>query len=234
MAHDVIIGYGEIGKAVQKAISPDANIYDINRRNFRIGPVFVMHICFPYSDGFVKQVIDYMTQYEPEYVAIWSTVPIGTCEKINTRVIHTPVEGKHPELAKSIKLMTRWIGYNDRESKTFFETYFGVLDIKTKFVPHTSYTEALKLLSTTEYGINLAYADYKKRIADDINMPLKHLKEWNQDYNDLYRELDMPQYQKFILDPPKGQIGGHCIIPNVKLLDKQYPDELLNILKGFE
>jgi hypothetical protein len=65
MAHDVIIGYGEIGKAVQKAISPDANIYDINRRNFRIGPVFVMHICFPYSDGFVKQVIDYMTQYEP-------------------------------------------------------------------------------------------------------------------------------------------------------------------------
>jgi hypothetical protein len=65
-------------------------------------------------------------------------------------------------------------------------------------------------------------------------MPLKYLKEWNQDYNDLYRELDMPQYQKFILDPPKGQIGGHCIIPNVKLLDKQYPDELLNILKGFE
>jgi hypothetical protein len=225
---DLILGYGQIGQAVQEAVCPDAHIYDPKRRNGRGASPDVMHVCFPYSDKFVRQVNDYIIRYEPDYVAIWSTVPIGTTKKIKWKAIHTPIEGKHPKLASSIKLMTRWIGYNDKPTANFFLEYFNQRRIQTRIVKNTNHTEALKLLSTTEYGLNIAFADYKAYVAESLNMDYELTKQWNRDYNQLYKELGLRQFQKFILDAPNGFIGGHCIVPNAKLLGEQFPDDLVS------
>jgi UDP-N-acetyl-D-mannosaminuronate dehydrogenase len=232
---DLVVGYGEIGHAVQEVVCPEAKTVDTNKRNYKVGAVNVMHICFPYTEKFIETVWDYVARFQPQRIVIWSTVPIGTTRKISSKAIHTPVESKHPKLASGIKLMPRWIGYNDDNSAKFFEDYFKKAKLKVKLVKDTRITEALKLLSTTEYGINIVFADYKKRVFDDIGADFELTKEWNRNYNQLYRELGLHnRFQKFVLDAPEGKIGGHCVMPNYKLLNEQYPDDLLKMLRRFE
>ena len=42
---------------------------------------------------------------------------------------------------------------------------------------------------------------------------------FNSTYNDGYRALDMAHVQRPVLQNYPGPIGGHCVIPNAKLLD---------------
>lgn len=220
---NLIIGYGEIGRAVGQVVG------DHSWLDLRINPpdakYNVMHVCMPYSDSFVQDVEAYRTRYEPDHIIIYSTVPIGTTKQIKGAV-HSPVESRHPDLSDGIRNMMRWVGYNNKIEAEFFYLFFKKLHITTKLVDDSNYTEALKLLSTTEYGVNIVFADYKKRIADDIGMSYELTKEWNEDYNRLYQKLGLGNiYQKFVLDPPNGKIGGHCVRENSILLNQQYPDD---------
>lgn len=231
----IIIGLGEIGQAVNEIIGK-AETYDLKRPYTPEGNFEVMHICFPYADNFIQQVKLYKDKFKASRIIIWSTVPIGITKQIKGAV-HSPVEGKHPKLVKSIKEMVRWVGVNNKADANYFENYFKELKLKTKIVSNSDYTEALKLLSTTEYAINVVFADYKARIAKDIGMNYELTKQWNRDYNQLYRELGLHnQFQKFVLDPPNGKIGGHCLLPNAKLLGRydQYPDKLIDIIRGYD
>jgi hypothetical protein len=226
----LIVGFGEIGKAVKEAICPDALVFDISQPGYdKINghSIDVMHICFPYSDNFVQYAQEYTDRWRPKHIAIWSTVPIGTTKQVDTKAVHTPVEGRHPALTESVRIMPRWVGYNDQTEGDFFSGYFSQKLGIIRTVENTDHTEALKLLSTTEYGINLVYADYKKRVSESIGMDYYFAKLWNADYNQLYQDLDMPQFQKFILDPPGGVLGGHCLRENAALLNEQHPDILV-------
>lgn len=232
-----IAGKGQIGRAVYSVVARTDTVvaYDINDgQPPEVSSVDIVHICYPYGDiegltYFVDSVKYYITKYKPEHVIIWSTVPIGTTKKI-PGAVHSPVEGVHPVLDKSIRSMTRWIGANNAGEGEFFVNYFKQLLIPTKLVESSDYTEALKLLSTTEYGVNIEFARYKKRVADDIDMPYELTKQWNQAYNKLYHNLDIPWAKKYVLDAPFGKKGGHCVIPNAVLLYKQFPDELVKIV----
>lgn len=232
---NLVIGLGEIGQAILEVIDgQDTQTKDIEPDYVEPG-MDIMHICFPYSDTFVNDVKNYIEQYHPAHVIIYSSVPPGTTYDISPAAVHSPIEGRHPDLDESIRLMVRWIGYDDLDEAQFFARYFNDLGIKTRLVEHASYTEALKLLSTTEYGINLVFADYKARVAEEIGMDYELTKLWNKDYNRLYEKLDPSgKFRKFALDPPGGVIGGHCVIPNAKLLNEDFPDELLDIIEEFE
>lgn len=228
---DIIVGFGEIGKAVFSIVYKGTRTDKVYVRDLQVkdstpvGGLDVMHVCFPYSKKFVQSVKDYAKVYEPKYIVIWSTVPIGTTKQI-PGAVHSPVESRHPGLALGIKQMVRWIGANDVDKGAFFEGYFNHLSMDTKVVGSSDFTEALKLLSTTEYGINIVFADYKKRIADDIGMDFELTKEWNRTYNKLYHRLGLGDiFQKFVLDAPQGKIGGHCVRENSRILDYQYPDD---------
>lgn len=225
----LIIGMGEIGKAVREVIvsTDKVSMYDIKDRAGKVvDPVDVMHICFPYSRSFVDSVIEYKAKYQPRYTLIWSTVPIGTSKLV--AAAHSPVEGKHPDLAKSIRLMMRWVGVNSPKDGVFFSEYFDELGSQYRIVENSDWTEALKLLSTAEYGINLVFADYKARVAEAIGMDYTLTQAWNIDYNELYDKLQLRRFQKYVLDPPGGFIGGHCVVPNAKILNEQYPNDLLD------
>lgn len=233
---DLIIGLGEIGSAVKKAVCPMADVYDINfdkiHKRHRI--VNIMHICFPYSEEFVDQVTQYISDYSPEHIIIWATVPIGTTNKIDRKAVHSPVEGRHPHLGESIHKMTRWIGTNSKIEGSYFTRYFNKVGINCRVVYSPNYTEFLKLRSTSKYGVNLVWTDYEAGVANRIGMDFKYLKEFDESYNNLYQELNMPWAQRYVLDPPNGKIGGHCVVPNAKLLDEQYPHYLLKRIKEME
>lgn len=227
---EVIVGFGEIGRAVAAVLREPAGVVDPGQKmDNDLRNVDVMHVCFPYSEGFITYVKTYIKRFKPEHVIIWSTLPIGTTRRI-PGAVHSPVEGVHPELALSIRSMVRWVGANDRSEGIFFAEYFLGLFMKPRVVNNSDFTEALKLLSTTEYGINIEFARYKKQVADDIGMNYEMTKEWNQDYNRLYHNLGMDWANKYVLDAPEGKKGGHCVTPNALLLYKQYPDELVKIV----
>ena len=232
----LVIGRGEIGKSVIELLNTKhTNVvtYDVQGGLNKAVPVElgVMHICFPYSDDFVKQVREYILKYKPKHVIVWSTVAIGTCREIRHGVVHSPVEGRHPQLAFSIRISVRWIGStNKRELKFFDQMFQQDFGLETQVVTNSDFTEALKLLSTSLYGINLVFADYVEKVAKTIGMDYDLSKLWNADYNRLYERLDMTQFKKYVLDAPQGSIGGHCILPNAAILNEQHPDELLDLI----
>lgn len=224
---DLIIGMGEIGKAIH-GIFPDAHTADIMPMS-TIGKARVLHICFPYSEDFIEEVKRYQTMYSPDYTIIYSTVKIGATKQLNA--VHSPVEGRHPDLEMSIRQMVRWIGGSDGQ---FFANLFAEVGIKSRLVSDSNFTEFLKLRSTAKYGINLMWADYEKLVADELDMDFDLLKEFDTEYNRLYRELGENWAQRYILDPPEGKIGGHCVVPNAKLLNAQYPNEWLQQLEHYD
>ena len=226
--NSLIIGLGEIGKSVKEVIEPfdKVSTYDINQENFKTPQIDVMHICFPYDEAtFEKSVQDYITKYEPKHVIVWSTVQIGTCKRLG--ITHTPVEGRHPKLAESIRKMRRWVGSCDEDELRFFIKYFEDRAFTVNGVSNSDFTEFLKLRSTSKYGINLVWTDYEKSVADSLKMDFTLLKDFDTDYNDLYQELGMPWAQRYILDAPDNGLGGHCLIENAVLLDEQYPSNML-------
>lgn len=230
----VICGYGEIGQAVYEIIESEKDVtiavIDPKVQNDVLESVDIMHICFPYELGFVADVLGYVKEFKPEHIIIYSTTPIGITKKIKGAV-HSPVEGKHPDLALSIRQMERWIGFNDREEGQFFRNFFHDLGLRTRLIENTDFSEVLKLLSTSEYGINIAFADYKAEVAEKIGMDFELTKEWNREYNKLYRNLgEEKRFQKYVLDAPNGRIGGHCVTQNAELLNDDYPDELLDVI----
>ena len=233
--NSLIVGFGEIGKAVAEVIvgSDRVDTYDKTDDDLVFSTsTDILHICFPYSEEFVEQVKWYIDAVKPWHVIIWSTVPIGTTKQVKGAV-HSPIEGVHPRLASSIKQMVRWIGANDDEG-LFFENYFKKLFINTKLVKSSAYTEFLKLRSTAKYGINLVWTDYEAGIAEELGMDFELLKDFDRDYNKLYHNLDMDWVHRYILSPPKGRIGGHCVVPNARLLDEQFPNDLLKMIGEFE
>lgn len=234
MVNNLVIGYGQIGQAVGRVIGEHWSIDGKKPYKIPDEPIDVMHICFPYSEGFLKYVDGYRTKFRPRHIVIWSTVPIGTTKKLK-RAVHSPVEGKHPELSDSLRQGERWIGCNSKADEEFFVEYFSGLGLHTRTTNNSDHTEALKLLSTSEYGINLVFANYKGQVADVIGMDHEVLKEWNRSYNRLYKNLGLDdKFQKFVLDSPNFKIGGHCIVPNAEILNSQEPHPMLEMIGRFQ
>lgn len=225
----LVIGMGEIGTALYKVINRSRVVYtrDMADTDHDAKDVDILHIAFPYSEGFVNEVKNYIEFYDPQLTIIYSTVPIGTCEAISDNIVHSPVEGKHPELEESILIMPRWLGCSDPLALEAATQFWMPLVKTIRTMGSARFTEFLKLRSTSKYGINLAWTDYEKSVADELGMDFQALKNFDEDYTALYYKMGMPEYARYILDPPNGVIGGHCIVSNAEILNEQYPSSML-------
>lgn len=220
----LLVGCGELGNGVLEVFRPYHNIieYDIKWTEKPEGSFEVLLVCFPYTNNFISNVLGYINEYNPKSTVIFSTVAVGTTSRI-PNAVHSPVEGKHPFLGASVKAAKRFVGGRSKLAIKFFEEagYSPVVLEKPEF------TEFLKLQSTSNYGLMIEFARYVKSVCDNMGMDYEYVKSFNRAYNELYEQLDMYDYKRYILEPPQGNIGGHCIIPNAKILDEQYPSIFL-------
>jgi len=229
----LLCGYGQIGQGINDAIGQhitkiyDPMVIDCAHKPAEGEHYDILLIAFGYSDEFIDQVIHYQKIYKTKATIIFSTVPIGTSRAVGA--FHSPVEGRHPKLGERIKEMDRWVGgYGKNDAAEYLVTTFlAVCGFNLKMVSKPEATEFLKMQSTSKYGVNIQFARYAKSVCDDLGIDFNLVKEFDKEYNRLYQRLGMPQFQRYILDAPEGPIGGHCVVPNAKLLDKQYPSNLL-------
>lgn len=222
----ILIGYGEIGQGLYEAYSQYHNIdiFDIKLDNRKYNDKYdLMLVAIPYNDDvFVYAVEQYQKYFKPDATIIFSTVAIGITNQIKNAV-HCPIEGRHPYLRESIKKWQVFIGGHNKLATKFF-TDANKIPFELDKPEHT---EFLKLQSTSNYGLMIEYARYVQNVCNDIGLEYDDVKKFNLAYNLLYKSLGLPNLQRYILDPPQGNIGGHCVVPNAEILDEQYPSIFL-------
>lgn len=217
----IIIGRGEIGTSLFRVL---ANHYlvgwvDLEAKHLSFsegqGPE-IMHICFGYSDLFVDEVKRYQEQFKPLYTVIHSTVPVGTSTKLNA--IHSPMRGLHPNLESGIRTFPKFIG-GPKASEV--ADYFRRADLKVVLYDKSETTEALKLFDTEYYRHCIDFALEVKEFCDKHHLNFSEVYTIpNQTYNEGYTKLGHPEFVRPVLQPIQKEIGGHCVLPNQKLLEK--------------
>lgn len=211
----LIIGYGEIGKAVQKVFNCDYK----DKQDKELKESYdILHICIHYGVKFETIVESYRKKFNAKYVVVHSTVPVGTCEKLG--VLHSPVTGVHPHLYKSLKTFTKFISGKDAEVVAEeFEKY----GIKTSISSDSSNTEAGKLFGLLIYGINVllekeVYAYCEKNNLDYDVVYTQFVKM----YNNGYAKMNMKHIKMYELKHQPSGIGGHCVMENSPLLNTPF------------
>lgn len=223
----LLIGNGEIGSGVNEVFGAvhDITVYDpINAPHEPEGDFDLLLVAIPYGPLFTEQVRMRQERHNVKGTIVFSTVPIGTCSALGAS--HAPVEGKHPDLAESMRKRMFLVGGYAPLVDGFFnagEPWFVLVD-------KPEYTEFLKLRSTTLYGLNIEFARYSKAVCDELGMDYEWVEVWDNGVNHLYSMLGMPEYTRYILDPPDGPKGGHCVTPNAKLLYEQYPSVMVKVV----
>lgn len=207
----LIIGNGEIGKALQTIFNCDIR----DKESDLIGEYDVIHISYPYFKGFEQATVDYKNQYNAKYAIVHSTVPVGTCRKIGA--IHSPVTGVHPHLAESIRTFTKFI--NSEIMVEEFKKY----GIPAVFVENSSDTEAGKLYALLIYGINVLlekeiyeYCDKNNLCYDNVYTQMIKM------YNEGYQKMGLSHFKIYELTHKEGKIGGHCVTQNAPMLDTEF------------
>ncbi len=240
-----ILGYGEVGKSIEE-IYKDFNDYEIKikdlNRNDGFEGIEVLNICLPDSRKFVEIVSKEINLFKPKITIIHSTVVLGTILKIKELipfgcyVVHSPIRGIHPKLYKSIKIFVKYIGGDSKKAIDIAKEHLESLGIKVKILKNSKTTELGKLLDTSYYGLAIAWHGEMKKMCDKHGIDFKEaVTDFNKTYNKGYSNLGMKNVVRPILYPPlNNKIGGHCIIPNAKLLKKELDSKALKLILDYE
>ena len=161
-------------------------------------------------------------------MVIHSTIPPGTVEniqkKIDSPVIYSATRGVHKRMLKDIKRYTKFfvISNNAPRKKWAITTYIKKMKnygIKTKQMSKPETLELAKILCDTSYlGWLINYSQITSVIA----------KNHGVNYDEMWTFSD--EIHKILGNRPKmypGFIGGHCVIPNLDLINNQ----TLNLIK---
>ena len=226
----IIIGAGEVGKSlyeVLKAIyGKDILLRDKISTNMEEAlyiskDTSFLNICYPYSNSFIEDTKNYIAQYKPSVATIiHSTVPVGTTRKCGKACVHSPIHGKHPNLAEGIKTFVKYVGGANINTVYLARYYLEKAGIATKMVSSPEVSELSKILCTTYYGWNIIFAKEVATICKEMDLPFKEVyTDWNREYNKGYTALGMGQFARPVLEAIEGPLGGHCITNNCDLLD---------------
>ena len=229
---NLVIGLGEIGMPLFDIISsefPDARGID-PAKGFKesdcedvVGVEF-LHVCIPGEiPSFIEVVNVYIERFVPEITIIHSTVAVGTTAQIDgDSVFHSPINGKHSNMEEDILKHPKFIGGAGlvNEERVFrVISLFDLCGVEARFVGSSECTELGKILSTTLYGYLIAWEQEVSHICDSLGVSRNEVRR-------LWCEIDAPDWDPKVKYP--GLIGGHCVIPNVRILKGQVDSGMLD------
>jgi len=237
----MVIGLGEVGGSLFELIRESGRFevyaWDINKKMMRgiqqeplPKKADVLHICYGCQDqeSFVKTTIEYIDQFRPELTIINSTVPPRTTEKVHRLskgyLVHSPIRGMHKTKAtmkKYLLFLTKYIGGVDCESTNLARNHFEEIGLKTNSYRSPLETELAKLFETTYRAWMIACFQEMHRIS-------RHFSADFIEVVDFLEDTHLVRFDRPIMFP--DVIGGHCLIPNAKLLLNSFNSRFIKLI----
>jgi len=240
----LLIGLGEIGHtlfALFKEKASEFDVYGLDLDDAKMGElgqskanvpkkVDTLQVALPCGspDKFAEVIANYVAEYQPKLVIINSTVPPGTTLKVAKKcgclVVHSPARGVHITDEHMLWEMKRWpkyVGGATPEAGELAKVHFEKMGLTVKLLKSCRETELAKVFETTYRALMIAGFQEMHRIA----------RANGADFNDTVDFLEDTHRQR--LDRPimfPGFIGGHCLIPNTKLLLNSYDSDMLRFI----
>ena len=235
---DVVAGLGEIGGPILQLISKNMPSigYDVRpslmnrnllKRYEKLETRF-LHICIPFTKDFVLNIASLYEKFKPEAIVIHSTIAPKTTSVIQSKfpipIIYSATRGTHKRMLYDLKRYTKFYGIENSAPRASWAslTYSKMMKkcgVKTKKMSSPLTLELAKIVvDTSYYGWLINYAQLSNMIS------IKH----KVNYDEMWIFAD--EIHKFLGNRPKmfpGFIGGHCVIPNLDLIN----DDTLNLIK---
>ena len=224
----LMLGLGEVGKAIKQIeVEGGNNVTVIDPRVVTENTDIkfdVINICFPYSETFTSNVLEYLKRYTTKLVIIHSTVAPGTTMSIRKQskvsTVHSPVRGIHPNLYNGVKTFVKFIG-GTKQDCSKARNHFLSLNLKPQYCGKAKSTELGKILSTSYYGWNILFAKQVAYLCRKYKVSYDTVyKDFNNTYNEGYEELERPEVRRPVLVPPEEIMGGHCVTQNIEFLPR--------------
>ncbi len=242
MKKDIVVGLGEIGMPILKLLSEKIptdgydKIKNLNSIKFpNIENIEIMHVCIPFTKAFNKNVTQLISKFNPKIVVIHSTISPNTTKKLQAKIdlpiIYSATRGVHKRMSKDLKRYTKFFAVydyapNSKWASRIFQNKLKKCGVKTKQMSQPVTLELAKVVcDTSYYGWLINFAQISKMIADKENV----------DYDEMWSFTD--EIQKFLKNRPKmfpGFIGGHCVIPNLELMDNKSLNQINSINNLFK
>jgi UDP-N-acetyl-D-mannosaminuronate dehydrogenase len=224
----VVVGLGEVGKPLFELLSSHYSTtgVDIAPPTAGAQSADVLHICFPFEiRDFVGETARYIEMFRPKLTIINSTVGVGTtrlvAERTGTPVVNSPVRGKHVRMLEELHHYTKFIGAIDPVAGEEAARHFQAVGLNTKVLSTPEATELAKLTETTYFGLMIAWAQEIERYCD----------ESGADYEEIISFYDEIKFFPTVKYFP-GVIGGHCVMPNIKILGKFAKSDILKAIEA--
>ena len=222
----LVIGLGEVGKPLLELISERLDVVSVDLEPVEVqGDCEIMHICYPFEiDDFVGESVRYINKYKPRLTIVNSTVAPGTTRAIyqatGAPIVHSPVRGKHARMKQELLHYVKFIGGIEEEWSQSAAQHFQSVGMQTKILSSPEAAELAKLTETTYFAVMIAWAQEVERYCDKFAL----------DYDEV-----VSFYDKVGFFPPvryfPGVIGGHCLMPNVKILKTVFNSEILDAIE---
>tara|TARA_B100001750_G_scaffold233996_1_gene234825 strand:- start:259 stop:1041 length:783 start_codon:yes stop_codon:yes gene_type:complete len=232
---NIVVGIGEIGKPILKLLSKQSITigFDLNpdlmdKRKFeryKDLQTSFLHIAIPVTARFIDNVLKLEKKFKPECIIVHSTIKPGTTKqlqrKLSIPVIYSATRGVHTRMVRDLKRYTKFFSISkDAPRSKWASVEFAKLmkkcHIKTKKMSNPETLELAKIICDTSYlGWLINYSQLSNRIAI----------EYGVDYDEMWTFSD--EIHKFLGNRPKmypGYIGGHCVIPNLDLINNETLD----------
>ena len=222
----LVVGIGEIGGALREVLGAHYEVFAKDVEQLELAePVQVMHVCYPYQVlDFVGTTCDYIAQYRPQLTVIHSTVLPGTTHGVEDRsgqaVAYSPVRGKHVSMARDLRRFTKFVAASspDVAREAMEHLRDGGMPTEDFGVPEA--LELAKLVETTYLGVLIAWAQETERYAREVGA----------EYLQVMRFTEGIDYLPPVVFRP-GFIGGHCVMPNIDLLEGVRSSPLLEAIR---
>jgi len=232
----LVVGLGEVGGALYEVLAESGRFelygYDVDpsRTVHRLEeiprPVDYLHVAIPYSQRFPDAVAGYAVEFKPRMVVVHSTVAPGTTRNLHARlgvpVAFSPVRGKHPKLKEHLLFWPKWVAALPGSSAGEAAEHLRAAGFKVRLCQEAPESlELAKLWETVYRAVMITAWQELHRVARAHGASLRVVAEFVGEVHEVLG--DRPVYYPDF-------IGGHCLIPNTRILESVHPSKLFEFV----
>lgn len=219
----IVVGLGEVGRPLLNILSKSFDCLGVDVSPVETDrPCSVLHLCYPFQiRDFVGTTASYIAKYNPRLTLIHSTLAPGTTRSVQAaagtdRIVYSPVRGKHARMESDMLRYKKFVAAATPHIGREAESHLSAAGFQTAQFRSLEIAELSKLLETTYLGVLIGWAQEVERLAASLGGT-------PEEVNAFIQEIDFLPSHIF-----PGHIGGHCVMPNIKILQTQFSSAFLD------